>query len=57
MRSRSLGSRNVAAEGFERDIVYSTAAYALDDQLAMKAVDGVHVVVSEGSWDRFDPAV
>jgi dipeptidase E len=31
--------------------------YALDDQSAIKVVDGVHEVVSEGNWRRFDAAV
>lgn len=31
--------------------------YALDDQSAIRVVDGVHEVVSEGNWRRFDPAV
>jgi dipeptidase E len=31
--------------------------YALDDQSAIKAVDGVHEVISEGNWRRFVPAV
>lgn len=31
--------------------------YALDDQSAIKVVDGVHEVVSEGHWHRFEPAV
>lgn len=31
--------------------------YALDDQSAITVVDGVHKVVSEGDWHRFDPAL
>jgi dipeptidase E len=31
--------------------------YALDDQSAIKVVDGVHEVVSEGNWRRFNSAV
>lgn len=31
--------------------------YALDDQSAITVVDGVHEVVSEGKWRRFDPGV
>jgi dipeptidase E len=31
--------------------------YALDDQSAIKVVDGVHEVVSEGKWHRLDSAV
>jgi dipeptidase E len=31
--------------------------YALDDQSAIRVVEGVHEVISEGSWRRFDPAV
>jgi dipeptidase E len=30
--------------------------YALDDQSAIKVVDGVHEVVSQGKWHRFEPA-
>lgn len=29
--------------------------YAIDDATAIKVVDGVHEVVSEGQWRRFDP--
>jgi len=31
--------------------------YALDDQSAIKVVDGIHEVVSEGSWHRFDGVI
>ncbi|KFC68555.1 Peptidase E [Devosia sp. LC5] len=31
--------------------------YALDDQSAITVVDGVHGVVSEGNWRRFEPAI
>ena len=31
-------------------------AYAIDDQTAIKVVDGAVEVVSEGHWKRFDPA-
>jgi dipeptidase E len=31
-------------------------AYAIDDQSAIKVVDGVVEVVSEGHWRLFDPA-
>jgi len=31
--------------------------YALDDQSAIKVVDGVHEVVSEGNWHRFEAAL
>jgi dipeptidase E len=30
-------------------------AYAIDEQTAIKVVDGVVEVVSEGRWTRFDP--
>jgi dipeptidase E len=29
-------------------------AYAIDDETAIKVVDGVAEVVSEGHWKRFD---
>jgi dipeptidase E len=29
--------------------------YAIDDATAIKVVDGVPEVVSEGNWHRFDP--
>jgi len=30
-------------------------AYAIDDQTALKVIDGVVEVVSEGQWKRFTP--
>lgn len=33
----------------------SVPAYAIDDQIAIKVVDGVVEVVSEGHWKRFTP--
>ncbi|OKJ16981.1 Type 1 glutamine amidotransferase-like domain-containing protein [Kitasatospora sp. CB01950] len=43
-----------AAERWAADI--AGPAYATDDQTAVKVVDGVVEVVSEGRWKRFDPA-
>ena len=33
----------------------SVPAYAMDDQTAIKVVDGAVEVVSEGHWKRFTP--
>ncbi len=33
----------------------STPSYAIDDETALKVVDGTVEVVSEGNWRRFDP--
>ena len=42
-----------AAEGWAADI--SGPAYAIDDQTAIKVVDGTVEVVSEGHWKLLTP--
>lgn len=53
--SDEIGSENTMAEAEQWAATMTVPGYAIDDQTAIKVVDGTVEVISEGKWKLFTP--